>query len=290
MWYPGKAAFRAGRALATEWDDVNIGLSSTALGLATAASGQSSTALGQYTAASGANSTAMGMNTTASGQNSTAMGQDTYATGQNSTALGRETTATGKNSTVLGFRSHATGDFSFALGSFATTNGQEGSFVYADNASAYVVRSNMPNEFVVRASGGFRLRTATDANLSTGCNLPAGSGTWSCTSSRLAKADFMNLNGEAVLAKIARMPIQSWTYRSDPTSARHVGPTAQDFRAAFGLGSDDTSISLVDIDGINLLGVQALERRTHALERENAELRKRLERLEAAITRPTKPQ
>ena len=37
MWYPAKAAFRAGSAN-TEWDDANIGLRSTAMGANTTAS------------------------------------------------------------------------------------------------------------------------------------------------------------------------------------------------------------------------------------------------------------
>jgi trimeric autotransporter adhesin len=46
---------------------------------------------------------------------------------------------------------------------------------------------------------------------------------------------------------------------------RHLGPTAQDFHAAFGLGGDDTGIGTVDIAGVTLLAVQALERRTAEL-------------------------
>ena len=57
------------------------------------------------------------------------------------------------------------------------------------------------HEFVVRASGGFRFRTAPD--LSTGCDLPSGSGVFSCTSSRLAKEHFAPLDPETVLGKIA---------------------------------------------------------------------------------------
>jgi hypothetical protein len=74
MWYPGKAAFRAGRVLGTNWDDVNIGNYSSATGHNTTASGISSTAMGLSTTASGISSTAMGVNTTASGNYSTAMG------------------------------------------------------------------------------------------------------------------------------------------------------------------------------------------------------------------------
>jgi trimeric autotransporter adhesin len=75
MWYPNKAAFRAGRVTGTQWDDANIGLYSLATGYNATASGNSSTAMGAVTTASGTNSTAMGYLTTASGLYSTAMGR-----------------------------------------------------------------------------------------------------------------------------------------------------------------------------------------------------------------------
>ena len=40
--------------------------------------------------------------------------------------------------------------------------------------------------------------------------------------------------------------------------SRHLGPTAQDFRAAFGLGEDDTTISTVDEQGVALAAIQGL--------------------------------
>ena len=60
MWYPGKAAFRAGDVSGTQWDDANIAVFSTAMGQNPIASGQSSTAMGGATTASGFISTAMG--------------------------------------------------------------------------------------------------------------------------------------------------------------------------------------------------------------------------------------
>lgn len=46
-------------------------------------------------------------------------------------------------------------------------------------------------------------------------------------------------------------------------------------------GEGPRTISTVDADGIALLGVQALERRTAVLQSENAELRRRLAALES---------
>ena len=81
MWYPKKAAFRAGYINAystginnTEWNDANIG--------------NVSFASGENTIASGLQSTALGFNTTASGQASTAMGYRTIARSFLETAIG----------------------------------------------------------------------------------------------------------------------------------------------------------------------------------------------------------
>ncbi|MBI3459259.1 tail fiber domain-containing protein [Candidatus Azambacteria bacterium] len=88
IWYPKKAAFRAGYVDGSQWDDQNIGDYSTAMGRSTTASGKYSTVMGVATTASGINSTAMGSSTTASGNSSIAMGISTTASGINSTAMG----------------------------------------------------------------------------------------------------------------------------------------------------------------------------------------------------------
>lgn len=76
----------------------------------------------------------------------------------------------------------------------------------------------------------------------------------------------------------------TWNYTSQDAEIRHAGPTAQDFHAAFGLGESELTINTVDIDGINLAAVKALEARTAAqqariesLETEVAALRAELE-------------
>ena len=79
MWYPRKAAFRAGGVDDTQWDDLNIGDNSAAFGYSTTAIGYVSTAMGKRTTASGEVSTAMGFGTFAEGNYSTAMGNFTSA-------------------------------------------------------------------------------------------------------------------------------------------------------------------------------------------------------------------
>ncbi|MDX1548011.1 MAG: tail fiber domain-containing protein, partial [Rhodothermales bacterium] len=137
MWYPKKAAFRAGHAGGTVWDDAQIGnysvamgfltrangLSATAMGNSTVASGNASTALGALTTASGSRATAMGENATASGYASTAMGEDTQASGDASVAMGDNTTASGFRSTAMGVSTTASGNSATALGALTTASG-----------------------------------------------------------------------------------------------------------------------------------------------------------------------
>ncbi|MGK0139203.1 MAG: hypothetical protein ACI9DJ_002660, partial [Algoriphagus sp.] len=95
----------------------NKGVSSTAMGASTIASGPSSTAMGHYTKAFGDYSTAMGSSTEASGDASTAMGSSTEASGRHSTAMGYYTKAFGRHSTAMGYDTKAFGLSSTAMGS-----------------------------------------------------------------------------------------------------------------------------------------------------------------------------
>jgi Chaperone of endosialidase/Head domain of trimeric autotransporter adhesin len=65
MWYPQKAAFRAGTVSGSQWDFNNVGRYSFASGLDNTASADYTTAMGVYTKASGLASTAIGVGSTA---------------------------------------------------------------------------------------------------------------------------------------------------------------------------------------------------------------------------------
>ena len=127
--------------------------------------------------------------------------------------------------------------------------------------------------------------------------LTPGDSSWNSLSDVNMKEEFRELSGEDVLGKLSRMPVMEWSYKAQGSAVRHVGPTAQNFRAAFGLGADPLRISSVDADGIALAAVRALETRTRGLMESNRmladenrqlheaadELRARLERLERLI-------
>ena len=122
MWYPKKAAFRAGIVEGSQWVDANIGDASSAMGYSTTASGTISTAMGYFTTASGSISTAMGFYAIASGFASTAMGNVTTASGEAATAMGTSTTASGNASTAIGVQTNAKSYGETVIGMYNTVN------------------------------------------------------------------------------------------------------------------------------------------------------------------------
>ncbi len=261
-----------------------MGESSTTLGSGTAASGVSSTALGGITTASGPYTLAGGFGSTASGTTSLAIGYYANASGARSAALGLETTASGTASIAAGGNVTASSDYSVALGRNVSTSTRSGSFIFGDNSGVAATVPTANNQFVVRATGGVRFLTST--NLVNGCEVAATTGNFVCTgtitstSDRARKRDIAPLDGEEVLGRMRDVPVTTWSFIHEP-GVRHAGPMAQDFRAAFGLGENEVTISYVDINGINMRAIQALEQRTRDLLDEVTALRARLARLEA---------
>jgi hypothetical protein len=248
-------------------------------------------ALGRSCVASGANAFTIGDFNVAAGASSVAMGNVSYSPGAEAVALGLRVRAAGPGSVVLG---------SDAVAIEAAT----GSFVFGDRSTFTDIVSFIPNQFIVRAAGGVRFYT--NAAMTTGVQLAAGGSSWASLSDARMKENFRDVSGEAILASLARLPIREWNYTSQSPSLRHMGPTAQDFRAAFGLGEDERYIGTIDADGVALAAARALGERARALEsgeaqlaadndtlsamnaaltRSNAALRERIERIERRLER-----
>ncbi|WP_420685968.1 tail fiber domain-containing protein [Bacillus cereus] len=106
------------------------------------------------------------------------------------------------------------------------------------------------------------------------------------TSDKNEKENFLNVNTFEILDNLANMPIQSWNYKADSNSIRHIGPTAQDFKAAFGLNGDDhIHISSIDLQGVALAAIQGLNKKNEELKVENAQLHVSLANLEARLSK-----
>jgi hypothetical protein len=266
---------------------VATGPASTAIGHNTAATGSFSTAIGQGTIASGPFSTAMGGSTVAAGDYSTALGYRTAATGDYSTAIGSDTTASGSYSTAMGSDTAAIGDYSIAMGRSAQATNQ-GSYVWADSTFG-TVRSTNNNSVTMRASGGYRLFSN---NAGVAAYLAPNTTSWGTPSDRAAKKNFQALKGKEILEKLAALPIQRWNYKWEADQdTPHIGPVAQDFKAAFYPGRDDKSITTLEFDGVALAAIQGLNQKVEdqradiqKLRNQNQRLQDRLQRLEALLS------
>jgi hypothetical protein len=262
VWHPEKGAFRAGTVSGTQWDDALIGDHSVAMGDGARA--------GAYAA------TAFGLRTGAVQQASFAVGEDSYASGAASVAMG--------------YHAH--------------TNARQGSFVFSDRSSIDTLRAGVNHSASWRVSGGFRIFTSS--SLTTGLTIQSGasvsnwgqsnaviststgaylstSGVWTNVSDVNKKHRFEKVSYEEVLQKLRNLPVTRWSYKTDPENITHLGPTAQDFHAAFGLGNDNRTIGTVDADGVALAGIKALEERTRnlaaeleSLKADNAALRQQM--------------
>ena len=250
MWHPYRSAFRAGSVSSTGanlWNDSNIGFYSIAGGLNAAA-------------------------------------QDIYGV-----SFGGWTNSDGDAAIAIGFRATANANYAIALGRAVSANGNEGAIVIGDGSTSDSLMATAANQFSLRAAGGIRLFTniaktagvliqAYPGSASTpwtgcssvqwvisasNCAYLSNAGAWTNVSDVNRKHGFAAVHGEDVLTRLRRMPITTWTYNADGDEVRHLGPTAQDFHAAFGLnGADETHITTIDGDGVALAAAQALDART----------------------------
>jgi hypothetical protein len=127
----------------------------------------------------------------------------------------------------------------------------------------------------------------TNPTPSVGAMLAAGSGSWSTISDSSTKSNVQPVDAAAILERVAAMPISTWNYTTQDPAIRHLGPMAQDFHAAFGLGESDTMISSVDAQGIALAAVQGLNAKVESLlaakDREIAALEARVAEQQRAL-------
>jgi hypothetical protein len=132
-----------------------------------------------------------------------------------------------------------------------------------------VMQTFVDNGFRARFAGGYRF--FTNSAVTIGAFLNANANAWAALSDVRLKENFIPVDGESFLKKIAAMPQYTWNYiGQDIKTLRHYGPMAQDFYKAFGKDSlgeigCDTLINQQDFLGVNLIAIQALEKRTKEL-------------------------
>lgn len=260
---------------------------------ATVAGGANNWARGAFSFVGGGNdNTAGGLYSAIVGgfNNSTLAGQD-YAIimgGNGNTAGsfamvggGQTNAATGQFSCIPGGSLNtASGVNAFAAGSQARALHNR-SFVW--NGHVMQVETSAAGQFVVNAPGGIFLGSTTAGAVSIGANdfITTGTGAtlstggvWTNASDAALKEGFTPVDPADVLSRLDDLPVTRWKYRSESPGVEHIGPTAQDFYRAFGLGASDRTIGTVDAAGVSLAAIKGL----HALLKEQ---RAEIERLKA---------
>jgi trimeric autotransporter adhesin len=132
------------------------------------------------------------------------------------------------------------GNGDFAIDAYGIA---EGRFVVKDTSGYVGIGVSEPTHLLQMSDGAYE-----------------SGGVWTNASDRNLKEGFAPVDGASLLANLDAIPMQTWKYKTDRPSIRHLGPMAQDFRAAFGLGEDDKHISTIDEGGVALAAVQELYR------------------------------
>jgi len=276
-------------------------------GSATVGGGSTNTASGNLaTVGGGIDNTAIGNNATVGGGNiNKASGNSaTVGGGTNNIASGLysdvgggvDNLASGVEASIPGGRKNvASGTISFAAGNEAIAS-REGAFVWADATNhsydpfSYLTPGGYVNSFNVRATGGVYLVTAVNASTgvpTAGMYLSGGGSGWNVYSDRSFKTNFQPVNSRDLLERLAAIPVSSWNYKTQNASVRHIGPMAQDFNGAFGVGEADKSgekryINSVDADGVALTAIQGLYQLNQQQAAEIQSLKARLSKMETS--------
>lgn len=235
------------------------------------------------TAASDSANIALGLRNTTSARGASAIGFENEAHGRGSSAIGYQNEARGNYSFAAGIESQANASQTVAIGTRARAHHSGSVVICATNntsAADTIGTANNAGIVMLAERGMFLTNQFGQAtwdqtkllNTSTGAYLSNG-GTWTNSSDSTRKSNIKHIDNADILQKIRLLNISEWEYKDDEGRARHIGPMAQDFYAAFGLGHDATSISTIDPAGVALSGIQALadeneqlKERVHALE------------------------
>ncbi len=171
---------------------------------------------------------------------------------------------------VIGARTAASGGDADVDLRLVSRNGRSASMYLVDASGT--LRFNLAN----LTAGSDRLAVAGGVG---GTATLSNGGAWTNASSRTFKEGFAAIDPADVLERVLALGISRWSYIGSG-EGEHVGPMAEDFHAAFGLGHSEKQIATVDADGVALAAIQGLNAK---LEAENAALREEMAALRALV-------
>jgi hypothetical protein len=248
---------------------------------------------GSRSASGGPNIVKDDFGTVGGGEANQAGGSGTYATvsggqsnvassGGSTVAGGGINTASGEFSMVAGGTQNvASGYSSFAAGQVAYADA-DGDFVWCQQGGIACHPGPTTNTFFVAVTGPIVMLDGLNGQ---GCSLNPGTAGWQCSSDRNLKNNIRPVEPRSVLERVATMPISQWSMKADTGGHNHIGPMAQDFYAAFGLGDSDKYIAQGDAQGVALASIKGLYQLLQEKDEESRRLQKRLEALEERLSR-----
>jgi hypothetical protein len=234
-------------------------------------------------------------------------GHQNEVTGPKCTVSGGWVNAASGTASMIGGGTHnsATEDYAAVCGGYSNENAGANSAIpggfdntltlYADYSMAFGVGVyvNSPKKVALFESSthgqlginrddndggiGHPIHVGTSTSNGNGAYLTNG-GTWTDGSSRTFKENGEIMEKRQLLSKISGISIEVWNFKD--SDERHIGPYAEDFVAAFDVGTiresdgqrENQYLAASDVAGVALAGVQALLEKIERLEARIAEL------------------
>ena len=109
-------------------------------------------------------------------------------------------------------------------------------------------------------------------------------GTLAQNSDRDSKTDIVEVDNKTVIDAVLSMSVSTWEYKADK-GVKHLGPMAQDFHVAFGLGTSPKTISSIDTGGVALAAIKGLNEIVQSRDEEIEALKARLTILENLVNK-----
>ncbi|UPT65628.1 MAG: tail fiber domain-containing protein [Sphingobacteriales bacterium JAD_PAG50586_3] len=237
-----------------------------AIGTSAQSQGTGAIVIGKSAYSNSVDAISIGVSAQAQGTNSIALGEGASVNQTSAIAIGsgtgsNTTQAQGQYSIALGYRAYTSATDAIAIGDYARAQGANalaiGANTYNGNANTILIGNSTHTTVNLNGSTStsYALQVGTSSSNGNGAYLTKG-GVWTNASDINLKEDFVSLDGNEILNKVADLDITKWRYKG--TDEYHIGPMAQDFYSAFNVGNDDKRISSIDPSGVALVAIQAL--------------------------------
>jgi hypothetical protein len=206
-------------------------------------------------------------------------------TGKSAGVTGTVSASAGSNAGVYGYIPSTGSSAAYGVkGENLNTTGGVGVYAYTASSSGRALYA-MGSVYIENQASAGSATSATDiilARTNSGgyCGFNSAGQSFNA-SDRTVKENFESVSNAEILEKLVAMPITKWNFKKSDETVKYVGPMAQDFHAAFGLGgSNERVIHATNAQGITMAALQGLNTK---VEDKSKALEAKLDALEARI-------